>query len=442
MTAAPDHALSPLDEAHARRLKEDEEGALRIGVTLLEATLDDLGAALLIARVLVDNQRTTIAGEIAGRLVDGFIRRGDLPSAVVAAFVAVDAGEDVVPFHARIAQAFGKGSPRIGDVSPTPPPLPKAATMNPIVAKLKGEALIARAEQALGKLLNSEDKVPADSKVPDLPLFGSLDPENLTRLLGSFGLTELAAGDEAVHQGDEGRQAFIVARGLLRVVRSTEEGVETTLAALGPGAIFGEMALVSDAPRAASVAALEPAQLLVVSRDDLEALAEDMPAIGTELGNFCRARMVANLLRHSMILKAVEPKWRDDLMSRFETRVFEGGDALVKRDQESDGLYLIASGRVQVQSPDADGDTLVLAELGPGDVVGEISLVLRRPATADVVAIHPTVAMHLGRAQFHMAIRQHPTLLNELYELATKREEETRSVVGQAAVDVGDIVLV
>ena len=92
-------------------------------------------------------------------------------------------------------------------------------------------------------------------------------------------------------------------------------------------------------------------------------------------------------------------------------------------------------------SHDADGDRLQLAALGPGDVVGEISLVLRRPATADVVAAHPTVALHLPRDRFQDAIRQHPGLLNELYEIATRREEETRTVVGQQALDVEDVVL-
>ena len=72
----------------------------------------------------------------------------------------------------------------------------------------------------------------------------------------------------------------------------------------------------------------------------------------------------------------------------------------------------------------------------------QISLVLRRPATATVTASHPTIALHLPRQQFQEAIREHATLLQELYELATKREEETRSVVAQQALDVGDIVLV
>jgi CRP-like cAMP-binding protein len=226
----------------------------------------------------------------------------------------------------------------------------------------------------------------------------------------------------------------------MKVVRESAE--RTTLAALGPGSIFGEMALVSDAPRAASVEAVEPALLLAVSRAELEMLAAEQPAIGEQLGRFCRSRMIANLIRHSAILGSVEPAQRTTLIERFRTRSFESGQALVRQGQETSGLFLIASGRVEVQGQDAEGDQVKLAELGPGDVVGEISLVLRRPATADVTAVHPTIALQLPREEFQQAIREYPGLLNELYETATKREEETRSVVAQEALDVEDVVLV
>ncbi len=104
-------------------------------------------------------------------------------------------------------------------------------------------------------------------------------------------------------------------------------------------------------------------------------------------------------------------------------------------------MFLIASGGVEVRGTDAEGDSVVLAQLGAGDVVGEISLVLRRPATADVVAVHTTVALELTSERFQDAIHAYPGLLQELYELAIKRDDETRSVVAQAAVDVSDTVL-
>ena len=140
-------------------------------------------------------------------------------------------------------------------------------------------------------------------------------------------------------------------------------------------------------------------------------------------------------------VRAVPASDREALMSRFTTKTFAPGETLVAEESESEGLFVIASGTVRVTKKDADGETMVLAELGPGDVVGEIGIVLRRPATATVHALSAAVAMELTREGFAEAIKAHPTLLGELYQLATEREEETRTVIGQEVLDVGDVVL-
>jgi cAMP-dependent protein kinase regulator len=262
-------------------------------------------------------------------------------------------------------------------------------------------------------------------------------------LLGRLELRELNAGQYALRQGEEGREVFVLARGVVNVVREDSAGgAPVLLAALGPGALFGEMALVSGAPRAASAVAVEPVQLLCIGRASLEQLAQEDAAIGRELGAFCYGRMIANLIRHSAILSAIDPSQRQALMARFRNQQFAPGEVLVRQGEEPAFLFLIASGGVKVCSADAEGDAVLIAELGPGEVVGEISLVLRRPANADVVAAHHTVALALTRDEFQDAIREHPGLLQQVYDLAVQRDDQTRSVLGQKALDVSDVVLV
>lgn len=417
-------ALETLDDTWAAWIAGRAEDAIRACVAMIEVDATQVGAAALLARALHAEGHSA-----PDSLVDIFVQRGDLPTAMSLAGLVADPAKA----RARIAAAFGKGSPRAKDVAPAPPPLPGGPRVSPELAKVSGGALRTRAKEALA---SAKTDVPANAPVPQLPLFGALPKAQLEQLLGAWKPRPFESGETVVHEGDEGKEAYLLVRGHLLVRRG-----DTVLAELGPGALFGEMALVSDAPRAACVIAQEPVLVLVATRDELEALARKTKAIGEMLSSFCRSRMVSNLLRHGAILGAVAPEDRRKLMSRFEAKRFKAGEALVTGGEQTDGLFLIASGAVQVVGRDADGDELELARLGPGDVVGEISLVLRRPATADVVATHQTVALELTREEFQSAIKEHPELLSELYELATKREEETRTVVAQETLDVEDVVL-
>ena len=268
----------------------------------------------------------------------------------------------------------------------------------------------------------------------------------------------VAQGHAVIRQGEEGAEAYIVARGELEVRRDpTEPGEEPapqsngeaaelppviTLARLVNGALFGEMALLSRAPRAASVVACRPSILLVARREALEEVAETRPEVGIELAAHCRRRMVANLVRTSPVLLAVDPVERPALVETFETSVFEKGERLITEGEEPSGLHLIASGEVAVVGHEA-GEPFVIATLGVGEVVGEVALVLRRKANADVVAVHPTVTLHLPRADFLTLIRDHPAILQGLYMLAVKRDEETSGVLENTTTSVAeDYVLV
>jgi CRP-like cAMP-binding protein len=101
---------------------------------------------------------------------------------------------------------------------------------------------------------------------------------------------------------------------------------------------------------------------------------------------------------------------------------------------DTSGLHLIASGEVAVIGHEDNGESFVLATLGVGETVGEVALVLRRKANADVVAVHPTVTLHLPREEFLGLIRDQPAILAGLYMCAVDRDEETTSVLAGSTV--------
>jgi cAMP-dependent protein kinase regulator len=148
------------------------------------------------------------------------------------------------------------------------------------------------------------------------------------------------------------------------------------------------------------------------------------------------------LIRTSPILRSVNPTERAELVQRFAIRAFEPGDRLITQDRATEGLFMVASGEVQIVHKEPNGEKTVMTRLGPGEVLGEVALVLRRPANADVIASHPTVTLFLPRERFIEAVRAHPQVFVDLYELATRRDEETSSVAALEAADLDDSIMV
>jgi len=432
---------SPLDRALALLLAGEREAALRWSAAVVQQDASVPSALILTSRLLADAGRTEAAIEGFELGVKRAIDIGNLPLAVAAVGDLKALGRDVGRHLDEIAGAFCLGSSRLSDdASPPPPPLPHDESFQPLSSFLSGPALLSKATEIIHDASKDYEAL-ADSVaplVPPLSLFSALEKEGLRALIECFEMITVPAGKAVIEEGEEGAEAYIVARGELEVRRKDEDGRSVTLARLTNGALFGEMALLSRAPRAASVVANRPSILLVARREALEGVAEKRPDVGVELAAHCRRRMVANLVRTSKVLLSVSPKERPALVERFETKVFEKGDKLIVDGKEPSGLHLIASGEVAVVGREEGGEPFVIATLGVGETVGEVALVLRRKANADVVAVHPTVTLHLPREDFLGLIRDHPAILAGLYLCAVERDDETASVLAGSTVALAE----
>ena len=452
MTSMPLDNSSAVERVMLAVQSDDTDEALRVAtmaVSSAPASHDPpLVAALWLLELLGGGEGQAVAHALCLR--DALALAGDLPHALIAAELAAS-WQSAAPAGApapvgEVAALFGKGSRHLVEPAVVPPALPKAP---PPVAKAlqtaKGQALQEHARKALAQCvaaLGDTTRLPPDTEVqvPRQLLFSALPAGPLERLLSRFERQELAAGELLFQQGAEGQNLFLVVDGRLEAVQQGEAASEKRLATLGSGALVGEMALLSATPRAASVRAIGPCRVLALSRTALAAEATHDPSISDELARFCHKRMLANLMDHSALLAPLSGAEKRDLLRQFTARAVPEGDVLVREGQDSPGLFLVASGLVRV-SRDDQGDELVIAELGPGEVVGEVSLVLRKQVTATVTAIRPTVALFLPAQAFQGVVAAHPGLLQQLYGLAVDREEELHSVVAQEAVDVGQFTL-
>jgi CRP-like cAMP-binding protein len=231
---------------------------------------------------------------------------------------------------------------------------------------------------------------------------------------------------------------YVICEGEVRVVRE-DDGQTRELARLTHGSFFGEMALLSGAPRTASVESTsEDTQLLEISAPVLAELSKDHPQIATALRKFCRQRMLSNVMESSALFRPFGKRDRRALIQRFRAREVRPGDLVIREGQRSDGLYVVLAGQVEVRK-----ENRVLAQLKEGELFGEMSLLEKTPATATVCATKRTSLLRLPREDFDALILSHPQVLILVSELTEDRRKQNQALRAPPAPPVeGDEPLV
>jgi len=103
-----------------------------------------------------------------------------------------------------------------------------------------------------------------------VPLFASF-PEDQLRMLSTMVARRSATRSTTIMAGGDATDSlYIVLSGRLKVMMSDSDGKEVILSILGPGEFFGEMGLIDDEPRSASVVTIEPCELLYISKRDFK----------------------------------------------------------------------------------------------------------------------------------------------------------------------------
>jgi CRP/FNR family transcriptional regulator, cyclic AMP receptor protein len=116
-----------------------------------------------------------------------------------------------------------------------------------------------------------------------IPLFSELSPKELRKLAGAGVQRTYPAGTVIVRQGEPGVGLYVLIRGRARVQQQSPDGSPHQLTLLGGGEIFGELALLDNAPRSATVVAEEETSALVIPIFDFRSLLRDDADIAVKL---------------------------------------------------------------------------------------------------------------------------------------------------------------
>lgn len=332
----------------------------------------------------------------------------------------------LAPLYAAGSARLGRGARlSLGDASaPLPPDL-----------RLHAPASLDDLVSAATAIATSVEGIAAYPAVlPPIPLFSELPPDAFAAVLSAMKLVRLRPGDVVIQQGEPGQAFYVVARGAVGVSRVDGAGQVHALATLHAGALFGEMALVSAQPRTATVAAETDADVLEFDRTALVAAADSVGVLAVALDKFTRERLLHNLLATSRFFQPLDRTQRLDLARRFVAHDVPAGMDLIREGEPGQGLFVLLSGEVDVWKRDGDQKVL-LATLRPGDVFGEIALVLEGPTTASVTAATECTVLFLARELFQRLVAAIPEIRAYVETLGDERMMDTRLVLSGTHVE-------
>jgi CRP/FNR family transcriptional regulator len=217
-----------------------------------------------------------------------------------------------------------------------------------------------------------------------LDWLGSLSGEEIERLADAADAVQWEAGDTVFREGELGDSCYVVYQGEVKVVRRLADGRRISLARLGPGALFGELALFAGERRSATVQAVAPTTAIVLAAMDvmniLRASPEASLGMAITLANRLRTtnerlleyalastsgRVVATLLSQVEARQSIEPGHHEVevIGSAADVAKLAGASresALrVLHSLENDGLISIKRGRMIVHDPEALRDYLL-----------------------------------------------------------------------------------
>lgn len=229
-------------------------------------------------------------------------------------------------------------------------------------------------------------------------LFSHLDDEQFHTVLDALAERPIPAKDiKVITQGDAGDYFYVVEKGEFDIyihssgtVQPGEGGMGNKVASIGPGGSFGELALMYNAPRAATVVSTVPkCTLWALDRVTFRRILMDSA--------FQRRRMYEAFLEEVPLLSSLKPYERSKIADALDTMKYPAGSKIISEGDPGDAFYLLESGEAEAFKRGVEGSVKAYKR---GDYFGELALLDDKPRAASVVSKTAVKVAKLGRDGF------------------------------------------
>jgi len=357
-------------------------------------------------------------------------------SQVVCATLTGDNFMKLVPLHALVKdgrnQAFAltQGGGSSGGSTNRPMRGRRYGESAEVTSAYQSKAIksnVAKSDEALARILNA---------VKANVIFSRLNEHQLKLLQQAMMEHHVPAGSNVISQGEKGNHFYVVDAGELDAfVKSPGQKTATHVKSFGAGDSFGELALMYNCPRTASITARTDVVLWSLDRVSFRSIVLE--------ANTKKASMYESFLEKVQLLEPLTKDQRNRMVDALEEVTYKKGERIIQEGEAGTHFYIIVEGEVAITKSGQAGE---LARRSRGDYFGELSLKTGAPTIASVsAATEVATVIRMDRGAFQrllgpldslLALRKYTASGVEVTADSSAGEETLGGASGSAAIHI------
>ncbi|XP_068714525.1 cAMP-dependent protein kinase type II regulatory subunit-like isoform X1 [Montipora foliosa] len=216
--------------------------------------------------------------------------------------------------------------------------------------------------------------------IKNILLFKNVAPEQLNEVLDAMFEKKVQPGDHVIDQGDDGDNFYVIDKGVYDIFVKID-GTDKLVGSYNEKGSFGELALMYNTPRAATIVATSEGILWALDRNTFRRILLKAAA---------KKRKIHEALLESVpMLKEITEYERMNLADALQSKKFKDGECVIQQGDEADCMFFVESGLASIKIRNQDDSTqeVELTQCTKGGYFGELALVTHKPRAASVYAI-------------------------------------------------------
>ncbi|KAJ2612168.1 hypothetical protein H4S08_002826 [Coemansia sp. RSA 1365] len=223
-------------------------------------------------------------------------------------------------------------------------------------------------------------------------LFKNLDEDSYRDVVDAMEEKRVKKGQDVIVQGGVGDYFYIVEHGSFEIFVKKGDEAPFKVSDVRDGGSFGELALMYNAPRAATVTATSDSTLWALDRITFRSLLMERTSR--------KRRLYERFLETVPLLKSLEPYERQKIADALESVTYNDNETIVKQGDPGSDFFLIEQGSIRVYKTDENGVTREFPPLPQGGYFGELALLDDQPRQATLVACGRTKCARMSKDAF------------------------------------------